>query len=108
MKKKIFVAFMSAILLTTPVAGAKAKPVRWLFRNRYYAELLKVTKIEFEGKDVELIHVVNCNGFSYRFWSEDKDWFVGDYLCALMDNRGTPKVKDDKVLAPKYARPDLF
>lgn len=72
----------------------------------YYAELLKVTEINYKTNEVTF---KNSNGFIYIYNKIDPDIFIGNYYNALMKKSGKENdVRDDIIVNIRYERPDLF
>jgi len=58
-----------------------------------------ITEID-EGNDFVVFECANGNQFSFY---GVEDWMVGDVVSAIMDDNGTPEVKDDKIVKIHYS-----
>ena len=78
------------------------------FRDRHYSILLKVVDIDDGNTDYTYwVILESCTGNKYSF-EMDRDVRIDDYYTAIVNDNGTPEVKDDKIISVKYERPDLF
>ena len=107
MKKRIITTILTLTLLATPVTAGVKATVGWVYKN-LYAETMIITGISARDNGMELITCRNANRFKYSFWSDSGDWYIGDMVSCVMYTRGTDLVRDDRILAAKYSRPDLL
>ena len=73
-----------------------------------YAQTFVVTEVvttpatETEPESV-IIVCEDFNGYIWEIPTDDGDWFKGDVLTAIMDNKGTPEISDDEVVCARYS-----
>ena len=71
----------------------------------FYSTLFQIVDID---REEHVVTVVDCNGTEFQF-EEDDDWYVSDFLTAVMDDNGTEDtIEDDVIVSTRYERPDLF
>lgn len=69
-----------------------------------YSELFRIISIDYTS---DTVYVINANGQVFSFAGAE-DWLVGDYLTAIMQDKGTDTVKDDSIVSVRYERIDLL
>lgn len=63
-----------------------------------------VTEIYY---DTDQVVIMDFNGFLYTFYGVE-DWMIGDVCSCIMDDNGTPDVKDDIIVQTKYSGYDYI
>ena len=73
--------------------------------SKYYARLYQIKMINAEQ---ELMVVRDYNGNEWNIYCDTDDWNVGDYISAIVSNKGTEVIYDDEIIGIRSERPDLY
>lgn len=87
--------FTLVICLSTLVTDAK--PIKK--KSQMYPECGVIIKID---KRRNTVTFQTQNGNMFAFYGTE-DFLVGDLVAVIMDDNGTPKVSDDKIMDVKYS-----
>lgn len=89
--EKIAFALIALVLIIAMIIVILSK------KTKLYPQTTTVINI----KDNTVI-VEDFNGFHYQF-NGAEDWQVGDICSCIMNDNGTPQIKDDKIVKVKYS-----
>ena len=91
--KKIIAMIITLVTMTTLatlVVNAK--------NETEYPKTFVVTRVT-----ENTVFCVDFNGLEWAFNTDTEDWFVGDFVSAIMNNNGTENIYDDYFVCVKYA-----
>ena len=95
MKKILFTAIAATAITATILSGCSKKSAQ------YPATGLCVYS-QWLG-DCAMLTIAMQNGNTFQFASLDGDLFVGDIISVIMDDAGTSRVDDDKIIDCRYS-----
>lgn len=92
MKKIIamIITLVTMITLTTLIVNAK--------NETEYPKTFVITEIT-----EDTVFCVDFNGIEWAFTDNTEDWFVGDFVSAIMNDNGTKNIYDDYFVSVKYS-----
>lgn len=85
---------LAIILLALSPADAR----QHLEIDGYYADCGVITE---EPADVVVVTMQSGNQFAFE--NEDRDWFVGDIVTLVFNDKGTDEVYDDEIVDCRYS-----
>lgn len=101
--KMLATAFLVGCIITMIILMFPAvKPVD---RNQSYANVLTVVDVQ-NFDDCNVITFRTQSGFLYTYVTDDGDFFPLETYAAVMDDRGTRAIADDRILSLRYVRMD--
>ena len=69
-------------------------------KEAVYPSTAVVVSVDREN---DVVVCVDGNGEEWQFTEAD-DWFVGDLVSMLMNDKGTPSIYDDEIVSVRYSR----
>lgn len=90
--EKIAFALIAFVLIVAMIIVVVPKK-----KTEIYPQTMVVVKV-----DNDVVTLADFNGFMYEFEGAE-DWMVGDICSCIMDDNGTEKVFDDKIVDTKYS-----
>ena len=90
--EKIAFALIALVLIVTMIIVVVPKK-----KTETYPQTMVVVKV-----NNDVVTLADFNGFTYEFKGAE-DWMVGDICSCIMDDNGTEKVLDDKIIDTKYS-----
>ena len=94
MKKIItmLIVFATTIALIALVSANTKK------KTTEYPKTFVITRVTDDA-----IFCADFNGMKWVFNTDTEDWFVGDFVSAIMNDNGTDNIYDDYFVSVKYA-----
>lgn len=68
-----------------------------------YPQTFRVFSVDH---DADVVTLETSTGYLYQMTGAE-DWQPGDYCGAIMDDRGTPEIIDDAIIAARYTGADF-
>lgn len=69
-------------------------------KPQLYPSTAVVVSVDREN---DVVVCVDGNGEEWQF-TKANDWFVGDLVSMLMNDKGTPSIYDDEIVSVRYSR----
>lgn len=69
-------------------------------KEAVYPSTAVVVSVDREN---DVVTCIDGNGEEWQFTEAD-DWFVGDLISMLMNDKGTPSIYDDEIVSVRYSR----
>lgn len=92
MKKDLLVGFVILVLSFTSMIGI-------IHDTNYYGLTAEIIELDYES---DTVTVMDANGFTWDF-KGCEDYFKGDLVSLVMDDRGTDFIYDDKIVNDRYS-----
>ena len=108
MRRKNFWDFVSlsimAIILAMMLNSVNAQAsVVGKNLNGYYPHMAKVTKVvSTKKRGIYKVTAKDANGYIWRWYDDAPDWYRGDFVAFIMNDNGTKRIYDDKVVDARY------
>ena len=100
MKRKIIYIFITLILIMSAVFIVKInKSLPEKETQNLYPLTTFVISVNYT---TDTVITEDSNGNLWTFYGVE-DWQNGDCCSFIMDNNGTPEIKDDKIVSAKYS-----
>lgn len=103
MIKKTLITLTALATLAAESITTQAAPQDLNTKN-IYPKTFIVYEID---REYDIIYLTDGNGFEWEYEGVE-DWHAGDFAAATMNDNGTPKIKDDKILNLHFAGWNIY
>lgn len=111
MKNKLFKLFLISVSILNICGCGKnvsRETIPQYNPENIYSQLMLVNECYYNSNGTATIQLINCNGFTYGYKTEDQDVCLNDYYSVVFYDNETEYIYDDIIIGLKYDRPDLL